>query len=243
MKNKIGLILLVITAVLLIAYSGKFTGSSFNDAASSTGNVLRVKNAPLFGAADNFVVLAGSGITNTGTTVITGDIGSAPTYSAPGGTIKLTGTDHGADAFTQAAKTDLDIAYGDAVGRTPVTIATELGGTSPAPGVYNSAAGTFAITGILTLTGNATDIWIFQTTAALTTATSSQISMGGTAKTANVYWKVGSSATLGAGSYFKGNIMAFASITLNTGAKVEGRLLAQTAAVTLDNNIIAKPAP
>jgi len=241
MKNKIVLILLVITAVLLFAYSGKFTGSSFNDAASSTGNVLRVKNAPLFGAADNFVVLAGSGITNTGTTVITGDIGSAPTYSAPGGTIKLTGTDHGADAFTQAAKTNLDIAYGDAVGRTPVTIATELGGTSPAPGVYNSAAGTFAITGILTLNGNATDVWIFQTATTLITADNSKIVLIG-AKATNVYWVVGSSATLGTNTIFEGNIMALTSITLNTGANVEGRLLAQ-AAVTLDGNTIVKPAP
>jgi hypothetical protein len=241
MKNKIGLILLVITAGLLIAYSGKFTGSSFNDAASSTGNVLRVKDAPLFGAADNFVVLAKSGITNTGTTVITGDIGSAPTYSAPGGTITfpVSGTNHGADAFTQAAKTDLDIAYGAAAGRTPVTIPTELGGTSPAPGVY--AAGTFAITGTLTLNGSATDVWIFQSAATLITAADSQII--GTAKAANVYWVVGSSATLGAGSYFKGNIMAHDSITLNTGANVVGRVLARTAAVTLDANTIVKPAP
>ena len=243
MKNKIGLILLVITALLLFAYSGKFTGSSFNDAASSTGNVLRVKNAPLFGAADNFVVLAGSGITNTGTTVITGDIGSFPTYAAPGGTITLTGTDHGADAFTQAAKTDLDTAYGDAAGRTPVAIATELGGTSPVTGVYNALDGTFAITGTLTLTGNATDVWIFQTAAALTTAANSQITLGGTAKAANVYWVVGSSATLGTNSIFKGNIMASASITVNTGVNVEGRLLAQTAAVTLDGNTIVKPLP
>ena len=239
MKNKIGLILLVITALLLVAYSGKFTGSSFNDAASSTGNVLRVKDAPLFGRADNFAVLAGSGITNTGTTGITGDIGSYPTYSAPG--VTLTGTDHGADAVTQAAKTDLDIAYGAAVGRTPVTVGTELGGTSPAPGVYNSAAGTFAITGILTLTGNATDIWIFQTDTTLITAASSTFIMDG-AKAANVYWVVGSSATLGAGSYFKGNIMAHDSITVNTGANVDGRVFAQ-AAVTLNNNAIVKPAP
>ena len=245
MKNKIGLILLVITALLLFAYSGKFTGSSFNDAASSTGNVLQVKDAPLFGAADNFVVLAGSGITNTGTTGITGDIGSFPTYSAPGGTIAFSvpGVDHGADAFTQAAKTDLDIAYGAAAGRTPVTVGTELGGTSPPPGVYNSAAGTFAITGTLTLTGNATDIWIFQTAAALTTAASSRISMGGTAKAANVYWVVGSSATLGTNTIFEGNIMAHDSITLNNGAYVEGRVLARTAAVTLDGNTIVKPAP
>ena len=229
MKNKIGLILLVITAVLLIAYSGKVTGSSFNDGVSSTGNVLRVKDMPLFGVANNFVVLAGSGITNVGTTTVTGDIGSFPTYSAPGGTITFSGSgaDHGA--------------YIDAAGRTPVTLGTELGGTNPAPGVYT--AGTFAITGTLTLTGNATDFWIFQTSTTLITADTSEIIMGGTAKAANVYWAVGSSATLGAYSIFKGNIMASASITLNTGANVEGRVLAQTAAVTLDGNTIVKPVP
>jgi hypothetical protein len=245
MKNKIGLILLVITAALLFAYSGKFTGSSFSDAASSTGNVLRVKNAPLFGRADNFVVLAGSGITNTGLTVITGDIGSYPTYSPPGGTITFSvpGVDHGADAFTQTAKTDLDIAYTDAAGRTPLTIATELGGTSPFPGVYKSADGTFVITGTLTLTGNATDVWIFQTATTLITAASSQIIMGGTAKEANVYWVVGSSATLGTATKFVGNILALTSITLNTGAEVKGRVLACNGAVTLAHNIITKPDP
>jgi hypothetical protein len=134
----------------------------------------------------------------------------------------------------------LDIAYGAAAGRIPLTIPTELGGTSPAPGVY--AAGTFAITGILTLNGNATDVWIFQTATTLITADNSKIVLIG-AKATNVYWVVGSSATLGAGSYFKGNIMAFASITLNTGANVVGRVLARTAAVTLDANTIVKPAP
>jgi predicted acyltransferase (DUF342 family) len=122
-----------------------------------------------------------------------------------------------------------------------LTIPTELGGTSPAPGVY--AAGTFAITGILTLNGNATDVWIFQSAATLITAADSQISMGGTAKAANVYWVVGSSATLGTNTIFEGNIMAHDSITLNNGAYVEGRVLARTAAVTLDGNTIVKPAP
>jgi hypothetical protein len=135
----------------------------------------------------------------------------------------------------------LNTAYIDAAGRTPVTLGTELGGTNPAPGVYT--AGTFAITGTLTLTGNATDFWIFQTSTTLITADTSEIIMGGTAKAANVYWAVGSSATLGAYSIFKGNIMASASITLNTGANVEGRVLAQTAAVTLDGNTIVKPVP
>jgi hypothetical protein len=95
----------------------------------------------------------------------------------------------------------------------------------------------------LTLTGNATDVWIFQTADTLITADSSHIILGGTAKAANVYWVVGSSATLGANSFFEGNIMAYASITLYSGAQVEGRVLAETAAVTLNDNIITKPSP
>jgi hypothetical protein len=147
------------------------------------------------------------------------------------------------DSVTQAAKTDLTTAYNAAAGRTPVTVATELGGTSPVPGVYNSADGKFVITGTITLTGNATDVWIFQTVTTLITASSSQIIMGGTAKAANVYWVVGSSATLGTGTTFAGNILALTSITLTTGATVEGRTLARNGTVILDTNSITKPAP
>jgi type VI secretion system secreted protein VgrG len=147
------------------------------------------------------------------------------------------------DSVTQAAKTDLTTAYNAAAGRTPVTVATELGGTSPVPGIYNSADGMFVITGTLTLTGNATDVWIFQTATTLITAVNSKIIMGGTAKAGNVYWVVGNSATLGTNTTFVGNILALTSITLNTGAKVEGRTLARNGAVTLDTNSITKPAP
>ncbi len=244
MKSKTWLILLTLTAVLLLAYSGKVTSSNFSDGESSTDNILRVSISSFLGSADNFAVLAGSGITNTGTTTITGDVGTYPTITETGfGTVTLTGTDHAGDTVTQQAKTDLSTAYTYYAGQTPVTVATELGGTSPVPGVYGSASGTFGITGTLTLTGNATDVWIFQTATTLITAASSQITMDGTAKAANVYWVVGSSATLGTSSIFRGNILALTSITISNGVTVDGRVLARNGAVTLDTNTVTKPAP
>jgi hypothetical protein len=197
------------------------------------------------GVAANFAVLGGSAISNTGLTTITGDIGSSPTPTITGFPPGIvTGTNHLGDATTVAAKAALVTAYNDAAGRGgTVTIATELGGTSPAPGVYDSAAGTFTITGVLTLTGIATDVWIFKMASTLDTAAGSSVTMGGTALASNVFWQVGSSATLLAGSTFNGNILALTSITLITGSSVSsGRLLARNGAVTLDTNAIVKPA-
>jgi hypothetical protein len=245
MKSKTWLILPAIMMVILLAYSGKVTNSSFNDAVTSTDNILQVKDAPLFGAADNFVVLAYSTVTNqAGVTTITGDIGVSPLASVvgfPPGIVN--GTIHAADAAAAQAQIDLATAYTDAAGRTPFTTVTgdTLAGLNLPPGVYRGGA--LSLTGTLTLTGNATDVWIFQAASTLDTSAGSHIILGGTAKAANVYWVVGSSATLGANSFFEGNIMAYASITLYSGAQVEGRVLAKTAAVTLDTNIITKPSP
>jgi hypothetical protein len=192
--------------------------------------------------ADSFAILAGSGITNTGSTKITGDVGTFPTTTETGfGSVTLTGTNHAGDAVTQGAKDDLTTAYNDAAGRTPVTtVPTELGGTTKIAGVYDSAAGTFEITGTLTLDAqnDPNAVFIFKTASTLITADASNVKLINGAQACNVFWQVGSSATLGTGTSFNGNILALTSITLNTGATVNGRALARNGAVTLDTNSV-----
>lgn len=204
----------------------------------------------------NFAVLAGSGITNTGATTITGDIGSSPTSTETGfGSVTIiSGANHTSadpnDAVTVTAKTDLVTAYNDALGRpTTATIATELGGSTLTDGVYNSNSGTFGITGTLTLDaqGNSDAVFIFKTStetesegSTLITASSSRVVLINGAQACNVFWQVGSSATLGTSSSFVGTIIALTSITDNGSSTVNGRLLARNGAVTLNNTTIAK---
>ena len=193
------------------------------------------------GTAGSFAVLAGAGITNTGPTTINGDVGSYPTTTQTGfGSVTITGTNHFGDAVTQQAKTDLVTAYNDAVGRGPtIPIVADLGGQTLAPGVYNSAS-SIGVTGAVTLSGTSTDVWIFQAGSTLTTATGSSVVLTGGAQSCNVYWQVGSSATIGTGSAFKGTILALTSITVTTGASIDGRVLARNGAVTLDTDTIVR---
>jgi type VI secretion system secreted protein VgrG len=195
------------------------------------------------GADASFAVVAGSGITNTGATTITGDVGSFPTTSQTGfGAVTLNGANHHGDAVTQQAKNDLTTAYNTAAGATPFTTKpVELGGSTLLPGVYRS--GTFGITGTLTLDtqGDPHAVFIFQMASTLTTASNSNVVVLGGGTACNVFWQVGSSATLGTGSHLIGSVLASASITATTGATIVGRLLAGTAAVTLDNNTITTP--
>ncbi len=195
-----------------------------------------------------FAVLAGSGITVAGavhSTTITGNIGTFPTPTIAGlENIVLHGTNHADDAVTQAAQNDLSTAITNVAARTPVTrVATELGGTTNYSGVHDSADGTFGLTGILTLDaqGDSHAVFIFKATTTLITAVGSAVRLVGGAQSKNIFWVVGSSATLGAASTFKGSLLAKVSITLTTGASLEGRLLARDGAVTLDNNAIAIP--
>src|ERR1700734_1031600 len=197
------------------------------------------------GTAANFAVLAGSTITNTGATTINGDLGLNPGTSVTGfppGTVN--GTVYTADSVALQAKNDLTTAYNNAAAQTATaTIPTELGGTTRTPGVYNSAAGTFGITGTLTLDaqGNPNAVFIFQAASTLITASASNVVLVNGAQAANVFWVVGSSATLGTYSIIQGNIMAQASITVTTGVTVDGRALARTAAVTLDSDTVTVP--
>ncbi len=194
------------------------------------------------GTADSFAVLAGSGITNTGPTTITGDVGTFPTPAETGFVyITLHGANHVDDAVTQSAKNDLTSAYNNVAGQTPVSrVNTELGTTTRFAGIYDSADGTFGITGTLTLDaqGDPSAVFIFKTDSTLITAGASNVNLINGAQACNVFWKVGSSATLGTNSRFKGNILALTSITLTTGANISGRALARNGAVTMDTNTI-----
>ena len=197
------------------------------------------------GTAASYAVLAASTVTNTGPTTVTGDLGLSPGTSVtgfpPG---QVIGAVHIADAAAAQAKTDLTAAYNDAAGRTTTaTVPVELGGTTKTSGVYESPAGTFGITGTLTLDaqGNANAVFIFKAASTLITASASNVVLINGAKAGNVFWKVGSSATLGTNSTLRGNVLALASITVTTGVTVAGRTLACTAAVTLDSNTITRP--
>ena len=195
------------------------------------------------GTATSFAVLAGSGITNTGPTTITGDVGTFPTPSETGfGSITLTGTNHAGDAVTQGAKNDLVSAYDNAAGRTPVTnVPVELGGSTLNAGVYTSP--TLGLTGTLTLDGqgNANAVFIFQAGSTVITAPNSRVLLINGANACNVVWQLGSSATFDTGTQFVGNVLAHTSITADTGATFQGRLLARVGAVTLDTNTITRP--
>ncbi|MBW6469286.1 MAG: DUF3494 domain-containing protein [Coriobacteriia bacterium] len=194
------------------------------------------------GTTSNFAVLAGETITNTGPTVINGDVGVHPGTTFTGqAEAKINGAVHLADDVAAQAKDDLVIAYNDAAGRTPVTtIPTELGGTTLKAGVYNSESGTFEITGTLTLDaeGDPDAVFIFQMASTLVTAPDSSVNLVNGARFCRVFWQVGSSATLGVNSSFVGHVFALTSIAAQTGATVEGQLLARNGAVTLDDNTI-----
>ncbi|MFJ2161397.1 ice-binding family protein [Streptomyces sp. NPDC087856] len=198
------------------------------------------------GTATSFAVLAGSQVTNTGPSSITGDLGVSPGTAISGfppGTV--IGAQHSADAVALQAKSDLVTGYNNAAGQAPdVTYPTapdpvELGGRTLDPGVYKAPISA-GITGTLTLDahGDPNAVWVFQIGSTLTTASGSNVSLVNGASPCNVYWQIGSSATLGTNSTFVGTIMAQESITVTTGTTIAGRALARTGAVTLDNNTI-----
>ena len=195
------------------------------------------------GTADSFAVLASSTITNTGPTTITGNLGLSPGTAVTGSqSITLHGTPHVTDAVAGQAQSDLITAYNDAANRpTDANNSADLGGHTLTPGVYRSAS-SLGLTGDLTLDarGDPSAVFIFQVGSALTTASGSRVVFLGGAQACNVYWQVGSSATLGTSSLFGGSILALTSITVNTGATVDGRTLARNGAVTLDTNTISR---
>ncbi|MGJ9413353.1 ice-binding family protein [Aeromicrobium sp. CF4.19] len=242
-------------AAALIAMTASFGGDARAADASTPVEL---------GTADQFGVLAYSAITNTDTvldrTRIEGDIGVSEPPSP------ITGIDdeqnlvppsqnRGGDAVTQEAKLDLDTAYEEAALAEGESIGAELAGERLVGGVYEAPVSFLLSNGTLTLDGGNTDgspsnsVFIFQTSETLTTiGTNSGVALTGGAQACNVFWQVGSSATFGTGTGtgtapFVGTVMAQASITAQTGATFEGRLLAIDGAVTLDTNTITRPEP
>jgi hypothetical protein len=193
------------------------------------------------GNAAPFAVLAGSTVTNTGPTVITGNLGVSPGAAITGFPPGLViGTIHSADAVAAQAQSSLTTAYNFAASEPPNAILTgqDLGGLTLTPGVY-FFADSAQLTGTLTLNalGNPNAVFIFQIGSTLTTASNSSVVFTNGGRGYNTFWQVGSSATLGTATSFTGNILALTSITLNTGANINcGRALARNGAVTLDTN-------
>ncbi len=197
------------------------------------------------GSASSYAVLAGSTITNTGSTTITGDIGLSPGTAVTGFPPGIvSGTTQVANAQSLAAQTSATAAYLTAASATPATSIAGgvLGGLTLNPGVYNYTSA-LSLTGTLTLNagGNPAAVFIIQSGSTLTTASGSAVMLAGNAQACNVFWQVGSSATLGTTTSFAGTILALTSATLNSGAQVNGRVFAQTGAVTLDGNAITVP--
>ncbi len=205
------------------------------------------------GTAGDFSVLAGSTVTNTGPTTVSsadadgGNLGVSPGSAVTGfppGAVLPPGSIHITDGPASNAQADLVIAYNDAAGRAcdANLSGADLGGPTLLTGVYcyNTSA---QLTGTLTLDaeGNPDAVFIFQIGSTLTTASNSTVSLLGGAQACRVFWQIGTSATIGTNTDFVGTVMALASITANTGADVEGRLLARNAAVTLDENTIFTP--
>jgi ice-binding like protein/exosortase sorting signal-containing protein len=200
------------------------------------------QTAPSLGSAQSFAVLGGSTVTNTGPSVITGDLGVSPgsavTGFPPG--LVVSGTIHAADAVALAAQNSVTTAYNSLASQacTQDLTGQDLGGKTLTAGVYCFSSSA-QLTGGLTLNaqGNANAVFIFKIGSTLTTASNSTVSLINGGSRCNVFWQVGSSATLGTATSFAGNILALTSITLTTGAAVfNGRALARNGAVTLDTN-------
>lgn len=205
----------------------------------------------------DFVIIAGSLISNIPTSAVAGNVGLSPaarSFITGFGLTEIVGAIYAADdtspsgvpAMLTTAKGDLTTAYNDAAGRTAsdrVLLAGNLGGLTLTPGLYTSTGSLEISSGDLTFDakGQAGAVFIIQIASTLTTTSGRQVILSGGAKATNIYWQVGTSATLGTTSVFKGTIMADQSIALNTGANVEGRLFARIGQVTLAGSTVVRP--
>ncbi len=210
-------------------------------------NQALAQTAPTLGTVAPYAVLGASTVTNTGPSVITGDLGVSPGTAVTGFPPGLVagGSTHAADAQAQQARTDATTAYGVLAGEacnTTYGVPTDLGGQTLVPGVYCFSSSA-ALTGALTLNagGNPDAVFIFKVASTLITASDSSVVLINGSQACKVFWQVGSSATLGTGTNFIGTVIALASVTVDTNATMSGRALALNGAVTLDSNVISFP--
>jgi hypothetical protein len=203
------------------------------------------QTAPTLGTAQSFAVLGGSTVTNTGSSVISGDLGVSPGTAVVGFPPGLVngGTIHAADAVALQAQNDVTTAYNSLAAQTCTADLTgqDLGGRVLTAGVYCfSSSAQLTGTLILDAQGNPNAVFIIKTGSTLTTASNALVIVINAGEPCNVFWQIGSSATLGTGTTFVGNILALTSITLTTSARSVGRMLARNGAVTLDSNTITR---
>lgn len=211
--------------------------------ATSTGQRANAIALPVpLGTAGTFAVLGYSTVTNTGPSVISGDIGVHPGSSVvgfPPGS-QIAGATYVAEPVGLQARSDASTAFTTAsLQPLPTTVGVELGGSTLTPDLYESG-GVFEINGALTLDGlgDSAAVFVFRSLSTLITGSASSVVLINGANPCNVFWIVPSSATLGTGTSFVGTIIATTSIAANTGSSVEGRLLALNGAVTLNNTSV-----
>jgi hypothetical protein len=242
--NKITNVYAIILIVLIVIACKKTATPTPSSNQTNIPVQTTIQSPIALGSSSTMAILSGSAITNTGATIITGNIGLSPGTSIggfPPGT--LNGTLHINDSIANQAKLDLTTAYNDAAGRTckdMVTLSGNIGGLTLTPGLYMSTSSLAISSGDLTFNalGNPGAVFIIQIASSLTVTSGRQVILSGGALASNIFWQVGSSATFGTTSAFKGIVLVMQSITFDTGATLDGSAFARTGAVVLAGNTI-----